>query len=83
MLATTVQNLLSSHLLSKNVKIRIYKSAVLPVILYGCETWSLTFREEHRVRVLSRIFVAKRNEVIDWRKLDNEELHNFHQGQLE
>jgi hypothetical protein len=43
----SVQNLLSSHLLSKNVKIRIYKTIMLPVVLYGYETWSLTLREEH------------------------------------
>jgi hypothetical protein len=41
----SVQNLLSSHLISKNVKIRIYKITILPVVLYGCETWSLTLRE--------------------------------------
>jgi hypothetical protein len=54
------QNLLSSRLLSKNLKIRIYKTIILPVVLYGCETWSLTLREEHRLRVfenrLLRIF---------------------------
>jgi hypothetical protein len=43
----SVQNLLSSCLLSKNIKIRIYKTIILPVVLYGCETWSLTLREEH------------------------------------
>jgi hypothetical protein len=42
----SVQNLLSSRLLSKNLKIRIYKTIILPVVLYGCETWSLTLREE-------------------------------------
>jgi hypothetical protein len=42
-----VQNLLSSSLLSKNVKIKIYRSMSLPVVLYGCETWSVTLREEH------------------------------------
>jgi hypothetical protein len=46
-----VQNLMSSLLLSKNVKIRIYKTIILPVILYGCETWSLTLREEDRLKV--------------------------------
>jgi hypothetical protein len=46
----SVQNLSSSHLLSKNVKIRIYKIVILPVVLYGCESWSLTLREEHRLR---------------------------------
>jgi hypothetical protein len=57
----SVQNLLSSRLLSKNLKIRIYKTIILPVVLYGCETWSLTLREEHRLsvfenRVLRRVF---------------------------
>jgi hypothetical protein len=57
----SVQNLLSSRLLSKNIKIRIYKTIILPVVLYGCETWSLKLREEHRlrvfgIRVLRRIF---------------------------
>jgi hypothetical protein len=47
----SVQNLLSSRLLSKNVKIRIYKTIISPVVLYGCETWSLTLREEHKLRV--------------------------------
>jgi hypothetical protein len=62
------QNLLSSRLLSKNVKIRIYKTIILSVFLYGCETWSLTLREEYRLnmfenRVLRRIFGPKRDEV--------------------
>jgi hypothetical protein len=65
MLATRVQNLLSSRLLFKNVIIKIYKTIILPVVLYGCETWSLTLREEHRLRVfenrvLRRIFGSKR-----------------------
>jgi hypothetical protein len=47
-----VQNLFSSHLTSKNLKIKIYKTAILPVMLYGCETWSLTLGEEHRLRAL-------------------------------
>jgi sorting nexin-29 len=47
----SVQNLLSSHLISKNLKIKIYKTVILPVVLYGCETWSLTLREEHRLRI--------------------------------
>jgi hypothetical protein len=59
---------LSSRLLSKNIKIRIYKTIILPVALYGCETWSLTLREEHRLRVfenrvLRRIFGPKEEEV--------------------
>jgi hypothetical protein len=76
------QNLLSSHLLSKNVKVRIYKTIILPVVLYGCETWSLTLKEEHELRVfekrvLRRIFRAKRDGVTGgWRKLHNEGLHN-------
>jgi hypothetical protein len=67
----------------KNIKIRIYKTTILPVVLYGCETWSLTLREEHRLRVfenrvLRRIFGPKRDEVTGyWRKLHNEELHNL------
>jgi hypothetical protein len=72
-----VQNLLSSRLLSKNVKIRIYKAIILPVVLYGCETWSLALKEEHRLmvfenRVLRRIFGLKRDDVTgEWRKLHN------------
>jgi hypothetical protein len=68
-----VQNLLSSHLLSTNVKIKIYKTIILPVILYGCETLSLTLREERKLRVfenrvLRRIFGPKRDEVTGgWR----------------
>jgi hypothetical protein len=52
----SVQNLLSSLLLSKNVKVRIYKTIILPVVLYGHETWSLTAREEHKLRVKNGIF---------------------------
>jgi len=60
-----VQNLLSFSLLSENIKIKIYKTIILPVVLYRCETWSLTLREEHRLRVfknrmLRRIFGPKR-----------------------
>jgi hypothetical protein len=77
----SVQNLLSSSLLSKNVKIKIYRSIILPVVLYGCETWSLTLREECRLRVLEnrvlrRIFGPKRDEVtVEWRRLHNNELY--------
>jgi hypothetical protein len=73
-------NLPSSRLLSKNVKIRIYKTIILPVVLYGYETWSLTLREDHRLRVfenrvLRKIFRPRRHEVTgEWRKLHNEEL---------
>jgi hypothetical protein len=69
----SVQNLLSSRLLSKNVKVRIYKIIILPVVLYGCETWSLTVREEHKVRVFENrvlriIFEPKSNRVTGgWR----------------
>jgi hypothetical protein len=74
---------LSSRLLSRNVKVKIYKTIIIPVVLYGCETWSLTLREEHRQRVfenmvLRRIFGPKRDEVTgEWKKLQNEELHNL------
>jgi hypothetical protein len=80
----SVQNLLSSRLLSKNLKITTYKTIILPVVLYGCETWSLTLREEHRlsvfeIRVLRRIFGPKRDEVTgEWRKLHNEELRDLY-----
>ena len=57
----SVQNLLSSSWLSKNLKIKIYRTIILPVVLYGCETWSLTVREERRLRVLMRIFGPKRD----------------------
>jgi hypothetical protein len=62
----SVQNLLSCCLLSRNVKFRIYKTIILPVVLYGCETWSLTLRKEHTLfenSVLRRIFGPKRDEV--------------------
>jgi hypothetical protein len=67
-----------SRLLSKNLKIRIYKTIILPVALYGRETWFLTLREEHTLRVfenrvLKRIFGPKRDEVTgEWKKLHNE-----------
>jgi hypothetical protein len=59
----SAQNLLSSHLLSKNTEIKVYKTIILPVDLYGCETWSLTLREEHSLRVLRRILGPKRDDV--------------------
>jgi len=76
-----LQNLLSYSLLSKNLKINTYRTIFLPFVLYGCETWCLTLREERRLRVfenrmLRRIFGSKRNEVTrEWRKLRNEKLH--------
>jgi hypothetical protein len=63
-----VQNILSSRLLCRKVKIKIYKTIILPVVLYGCETWSLTLREDHRLRVLRGIFGPKRDKVTGgWR----------------
>jgi hypothetical protein len=70
--------------LSSNLKFKIYKTIILPVILYGGETWSLTLREERRLRVfgnrvLRRIFGPKRDEVKGkWRKLHSGELHNLY-----
>jgi len=75
---------LSSSLLSKNLKIKIYRTIILPVVLYGCETWSLTLREVRRLRVfenrvLRKIFGSERDEVTgEWRKLQNEELNNLY-----
>jgi hypothetical protein len=71
-------------LLSKNLKIRICKTIILPVVPYGCETWSLILRDEYRLevfenRVLRRIFGPKRDEVTgEWRKLHNEEFHDLY-----
>jgi hypothetical protein len=70
---------LSSRLISKNLKIKV----ILPVVLYGCETWSLTWGEEHRLRVfenrvMRRIFGPKREEDGSWRKLHNDELHGLY-----
>jgi hypothetical protein len=69
-------------LLSKEIKIKMYRTIILPVVLYGCETWSLTLREEHRLRVfenrvLRRIFGPRRDKVMgEWRRLHNEELND-------
>jgi len=69
----SVQNLLSSRCLSKNLKIKIYRTIILPIVLYGCETWLLTLREERKLRVfentvLRRIFGSKRDEVTgEWK----------------
>ena len=68
-------------MLSKNLKIKIYRTIILPAVLYGCKTWSLTLREEHGLRVfenrvLRRIFGPRRDGVTgEWRKLYNEELN--------
>ena len=80
----SVQNLLSSSLLSKNLKIKIYRTIILPVVLYGCETWSLVLREERKLRVFEnmvrrRIFGPRRDEVTrEWRRLHNEELNDLY-----
>ena len=80
----SVQNLLSFRLLCKNLKINISRTIILPVVLYGCETWSLTLREERKLRVfenmvLRRIFGPKRDEVKgEWRRLHNEELNDLY-----
>jgi hypothetical protein len=69
--------------LSGNVKVKVYRTIILPVLLYGCETWFVTLREEHRLKVFEnrvqmRIFGSKRDEVTGkWRKLHNGELHNL------
>ena len=80
----SVQNPLSSSLLSKNLEIKIYRTIILPVVLYGYETWSLILREERRLRVfenrvLRKIFGPKRDEVTgEWRKLSNEEFNDLY-----
>jgi hypothetical protein len=79
----SVQNILSSCLLPKNIKIRIYETIILPGVLFGCETSFLTLIEEHTLRVFEnsvlRIFGPKKDEVTGgWRKLHNEELHNLY-----
>jgi hypothetical protein len=74
----SVQSIVSSSLLSRNLRIKIYRTIILPVAVCGCETWSLTLREERRLRVfenrvLRRAFGLKRGEVTgEWRKLNNE-----------
>ena len=79
----SVQNVLCSSLLSKNINFKIHRTVILPVVLYGCETWSLRLREERRLRVfesrvLRRLFGPKRDEVTgEWRKLHNEELNDL------
>ena len=79
-----MQNLWSSSLLSKKLKIKKYRTIILPVVLYGFESWSLTFWEERgprliENRVLRRVFGPKRDEVTgEWRKLHNEELNDLY-----
>jgi len=80
----SVQNFLSSSLLSKNIKIKIYRTIIFPAVLYESETWLLTLREECRLRVfetkvLRRIFGSKRNNITgDCRRLYNEELNDLY-----
>ena len=80
----SVQKLLSSRLLSKNLKIKIYRTKILPVVLYGCETWSLTLREERKLKVfenmvLRRTYGTRRDEVTgEWRRMHNEELNDLY-----
>ena len=58
---------------------KIYRTVILPVVLYGCETWSLTLQEEKKLRVLRRIFGPRRDKVTrEWRKFHNEELNDFY-----
>ena len=73
-LKNPIQNLLCSSLLSKKLKIKIYRTIILPVVLYGCETWLLTLREERRLRVfenrvLMRVFGPKRDDVTGMEKI--------------
>jgi hypothetical protein len=80
----SVQNLLSSSLLSKNLNIKIYKTIILPLVVHGCETWSLTLREERKLRVyenmvLRRIFGPKRDDMTgEWRNIHNEEINDLY-----
>ena len=75
---------LSYSLSAKNTKIKIYRTIILAVVLYGCETWSPILREEHRLRVfdnrvLGKIFRLRRDEVTgEWRKLHNEGLNDLY-----
>ena len=79
-----MQNILFFSSLSKNIKIKMYGTIILSVVLYGCETWSLTLKEEGRLRVfenrmLKRIFGPKRDGVTgEWKKIHNEELNDLH-----
>jgi hypothetical protein len=73
---------LSSRLISKNLKIKIHKTVILSLVLYGCEIWSLISREEHRLRVFEnkvvRIFGPKREEDGSWRKLHIDGLNTLY-----
>ena len=75
---------MSTRLLSRNLKIKIYRSILWPVVLYGCETWSLALREKRKLRVfknvvLKRLFGPRMDEVTgEWRRLHNEELNDLY-----
>ena len=80
----SLEKILSSHLLSKKLKVNTYKTIILAIVLYDCETWSIILREEHRLRmfenkVLRMIFGAKRDgNTGEWRQLYNAELYAFY-----
>ena len=79
----SVHNILSSSLVTKNIKVEVYRTIILPIVLYGCETWSITLREECSLRVfenwvLRKIFGPKRDEITwERRKLHKEELNDL------
>ena len=80
----SLEKMLSSRLLSKKLKVNTYKTVILPVVLFGYETWSLALRKEQKFKVfenkvLRTIFGAKKGEITgEWRKLHNAELHALH-----
>jgi hypothetical protein len=80
----SVQKLLASRLISRKLKLKLYRTVILPVILYGCESWSTTLADEHKLRVfenkvLRKIYGPKRDEITgEWRRLHNEELHELY-----
>jgi hypothetical protein len=81
----SVQKVLSSGLVSENLKIKIHKTIILPIVLYSCETWPITLKEECRLRVfenriLRRIFGPKRDENGEWRMLHSEELQSLYRS---
>jgi hypothetical protein len=79
-----IESLFSSHLLLRNIKVEVYKTIIVPFVLYGCDTSSLILRQEHRLRVFEnsfvrRIFLPQRDDVTgEWRKLHNEEHHDLY-----
>ena len=69
---------MSSSLLSKNLKIKIYRTIILSVVIYGCESWSLTLKEERRLRLLENIWAYRDEVTAEWRKLHNEEINDLY-----